>query len=175
MATKNSAPGTAVTEPRAWTTLVEASMAYAENTKVPLEQSIAEIITMIRKAGAESVGQMHERDRFVIVFALGDRRMKFQVPLITTWDGPTRGGNGREIDVRAKIEQANRQKGRALMLVIKAKLESVESGVETFEEAFLANIMLADGATVYERMAEPIAIEYKSGRVQPLQLTGPAQ
>jgi len=149
-------------------------MAFAETTKVPLEQSITEIIGMVRRAGADSVGQMHERERFVIVFALGERRMKFSVPLITKWEGPARGGNGRAIDVVAKIEQANRQKARALRLVIQAKLESVASGVETFEEAFLANIMLADGATVYERMAEPIAIEYTSGRVQPLQLTGPA-
>lgn len=148
-------------------------MAYAENTKVPLEQSIAEIITMVRKAGAESVGQMHERDKFVIVFALGERRMKFSVPLITNWEGPTRARNGVDIDVKAKIEQANRQKGRALMLVVKAKLESVESGVETFEQAFLANIMLADAQTVYERMAEPIALEYRTGKVQPLMLSGP--
>lgn len=149
-------------------------MAYAENTKVPLEQSIAEIIGMVRKAGAESVGQFHEKNRFVIMFALGDRQMKFSVPLLTQWGGPTRGGNGRDIDVAAKLEQANRQKGRALMLVVKAKLESVESGVETFEQAFFANIVLADGATVYERMHEPIAVEYSTGKVQPLMLGGPA-
>ena len=148
-------------------------MAYAETTKVPLEQSIAEIISMVRKAGAESVGQMHERDRFVIVFALGERRMKFSVPLVTQYAGPEKNGNGRPIDKVAWLEQRNRQKGRALMLVVKAKLESVESGVETFEQAFLANIMLADGATVYERMAEPIAVEYKTGKVRPLMLMGP--
>lgn len=146
-------------------------MAYAESTKVPLEQSIAEIISMVRRAGADSVGQFHERDQFVIMFALGERRMKFSVPLVTEWDGPKRGGNGREIDVRAKIEQANRQKGRALMLVVKAKLESVESGVETFEQAFLANIIMADGATVYERVSAPLALEYKTGKVGPLRLS----
>lgn len=128
---------------------------------------------MVKRAGAESIGQMQERDRFVIVFALGERRMKFTVPMVTSYDGPARGGNGRQIDAKAKVEQMNRQKGRALMLVIKAKLESVESGVETFEQAFLANIMLADGATVYERMEEPIALEYDTGRVQPLMLGGP--
>lgn len=150
-------------------------MAYAENTKVPLEQSIAEIIGMIRKAGAESVGQMHDRDKFVIVFALGGRRMKFSVPLVMQYEGPERSGNGRAVDQKAWIDQRNRQKGRALMLVIKAKLESVESNVETFEEAFLANIILpGDNATVYERMAEPIAIEYQSGKIQPLMLGGPS-
>lgn len=146
-------------------------MAFAENTKVPLEQSIAEIIGMVRKAGAESVGQMHDRDKFIIVFALGERRMKFAVPMVTQYDGPEKSGNGRAVDQKTWVEQRNRQKGRALMLVIKAKLESVESGVETFEEAFLANIVLpGDNLTVYERMADPIAIEYKTKRVQPLML-----
>ncbi len=146
-------------------------MAYAANTVVPLENSIAEIIRMIRKAGAESIGQMQERDRFVIAFALADRRMKFTVPLVTSYDGPEVARNGVRIDPVARIEQSNRQKGRALMLVIKAKLESVESGVETFEQAFLGNILLDGGQTVYERVAEPIALEYRSGRPQPLLLT----
>lgn len=147
-------------------------MAYAANTTVPLERSISEIIGMVRKAGAESIGQMQERDSFVIVFALADRRMKFKVPLVTEYCGPSVAGNGRRVDAAARIDQQNRQKGRALMLVIKAKLESVESGVETFEQAFLGNIMLADGQTVYENIAEPIAIEYQTGRANgPLLLT----
>lgn len=149
-------------------------MAYAENTKVPLERSIADIIDMVRRAGAESIGQMHERDGFMIMFALGERRMKFTVPLLTEYRGPHSHGNGKRVDEKAWLEQRNRQKGRALMLVIKAKLESVESGVETFEQAFLANIMLADGSTVYDRAKEPIALEYQSGKVQPMMLMGPA-
>ncbi|HZV56134.1 MAG TPA: hypothetical protein VFF89_00535 [Sphingobium sp.] len=128
-------------------------MAYAETTKVPLEQSIAEIIGMLRRAGAEQLGQFHDRDRFVIMFTLGDRQMKFTVPLVMNYEGPEKGGNGRKIDQAAWLEQRNRQKGRALMLVIKAKLESVESGVETFEQAFLANIVTVGGRrsmTAYE-------------------------
>jgi hypothetical protein len=117
-------------------------MAFAETTKVPLVQSIAEIIGMIRRTGAESIGQFQDRDGFTIFFALGERRMKFTVPLVTEYLGPKRAGNGRAIDTAARLEQMNRQKGRALMLVIKAKQES-------------------------------IAVEYKSGRVQPLMLGGP--
>lgn len=145
-------------------------MAFAENTKVPVEQSIAEIITMVRNAGAESVGQFHERDKFVIMFALADRRMKFAVPLVTEWKGSLRAGNGRTIDPKAKAEQANRQKARALRLVVQAKLESVESGVETFEQAFLANIVLDGGQTVYEEVSGPIALQYDTGKAGPLML-----
>ena len=35
---------------------------------------------------------------------------------------------------------------------MKAKLEVVETGIETFEQAFLANIVTADNMTVYERL-----------------------
>lgn len=150
-------------------------MAFAENTKVPLEQSIAEILGMVRKAGAQQLGQWQDHDRYVIGFTLAERNMRFTVPLVTHWDGPTKGGNGREIDVKARIEQMNRQKGRALMLVIKAKLESVESGVESFEEAFLANIVTHGGQTVYDHIREPLSLQYTEGRVGPLLLEGPGK
>lgn len=140
-------------------------MAYAEQTKVPLEQSIGEIIAMARKAGADQLWQMQESDRFSVGFTMAERMMRFSVALVTEYDGPSVAGNGREINSQAKIDQANRQKGRALMLVIKAKLESVESGVETFDQAFLANIVTANKQTVYERISETLAIEYREGRV----------
>lgn len=41
-------------------------------------------------------------------------------------------------------EQACRSSWRALLLAIKAKLVSVESGVESFEEAFLAQLVVKD-------------------------------
>lgn len=41
-------------------------------------------------------------------------------------------------------EQACRSSWRALLLAIKAKLVSVESGVESFEEAFLAQLVVRD-------------------------------
>jgi hypothetical protein len=143
-------------------------MPYAETTKVPLERSISEIIGMVRKAGGERVGQFDDGDRFHIWFRLGEREVRFTVPLVTSYDGPPKAANGVKIDPAAKIDQANRQKGRALMLVIKAKLESVQSGVETFEQAFLANIVMSNGQTVHERVAEPIALEYREGVSRPM-------
>ena len=37
-------------------------------------------------------------------------------------------------------------------MVIKAKLEAVESGIVTFEQEFLAHLVLPDGATVGDRV-----------------------
>ncbi len=127
-------------------------MAYGEHTKVPFDRTVAEIIAMLRKAGAMQIGQVEEPDRLTILFAMADRQVRFRV----SWSG----------------DRSQRQRARALMLVIKAKLESVESEVETFEEAFLANVVMANGATVYERISEPLALEYQTGKPA-MMLEGP--
>lgn len=143
-------------------------MAYAETTKVSFDRSISEIIGMVRKRGAQQIAQMEELHYFALQFTMDNRMIRFRVPFPLIDDMPNRDGRGRAIPETqrvAKLEQARRQKGRALMLVIKAKLESVESGVETLEQAFLANVVMSDGATVYERIGTGIELEYKTGQI----------
>jgi hypothetical protein len=65
-------------------------------------------------------------------------------------------------------EQAGRQKWRALVLVIKAKLEAVEAGIVTFEEEFLAHIMLPDGRTVGEWTRPQLEAVYSDGSMPAL-------
>lgn len=147
-------------------------MAYAENTTVAFEKSIADIIGILRKSGADQIGQMESRQSFTLQFTMQDRMVRFRVHFpnadqIKRMTGPRQ-------DAAKVEEQWRRQRGRALLLVIKAKLESVESTVETFEQAFLANVVLSDGSTLYERVQEPIAIEYQTGRPSPMLLGGPA-
>lgn len=130
-------------------------MAYAETTKVPFDKTVSDIMTMLRKSGAMQVGQMEEANRLTIIFTLNDRSVRFRVG----WENS---------------ERSQRQRARALLLVIKAKLESIESGVETFEEAFLANIVMADGQTVHERVSGDLALEYKSGQPTMYLIGGPS-
>ena len=73
------------------------------------------------------------------------------------------------------LAERQRQRARALLLVIKAKLESIDSGVETFEQAFLANIVMSDGATVYDRVRSDMALEYKNGQPTMYLLAGPSE
>lgn len=150
-------------------------MAYASKTEVPFERSISEIIGLLRKAGADQIGQMEGREQFTLQFTMVDRMVRFRVrfPSAAEIDAM----RGPRTDPASAAEQWRRQRGRALLLVIKAKLESVESNVETFEQAFLANVVLANGETLYDRVAEPIALEYKTGAVQgtsTLFLSGPS-
>ena len=144
-------------------------MAFAETTKVPFERSISEIVSMVRNAGADRIGQMDTITHFTFQFTLGNRMVRFTIPMPTVDEMPVKDGRNSTLTKaqrEARLDQARRQRGRALMLVIKAKLESVESGIETFEQAFLANVVMLDGQTVHERIHERLAIEYSTGNKQ---------
>lgn len=65
-------------------------------------------------------------------------------------------------------DQAVRQKWRALALVIKAKLEAVESGITVFDDEFMAHIALPDGQTVGQFMRPQIVKAYETGSMPPL-------
>lgn len=147
-------------------------MAYAENTTVSVEKSLGEIVTLIKKAGANRIAQMEEPGRLAIQFFLNDRLLRFQVvlPGIETIKQYAANGAFRsEAQRRAKLEQRYMQRARALLLVIKAKLESIESGIETFDEAFLANIVTPGGATVADWLIPQIEEGYRIGKM-PTQL-----
>jgi hypothetical protein len=70
------------------------------------------------------------------------------------------------------VEQACRQRWRALALAIKAKLEAVEAGITSFEDEFMAHIVLPDGST-FGRWARPqIAKVYEENTMPSLLALG---
>lgn len=133
-------------------------MSFAEKTKVPVEQSRTEIERTLQRYGATRFAYFTETGKAIVVFEAKDRRLRFDLPVPA--------GEGE------KDKQSCRQKWRALLLCIKAKLESVTSGIETFEEAFLAHVVMPDGLTVLQHTHERIQIAYKGGEMTPL-LPGP--
>lgn len=137
-------------------------MAYAQKTEVPVAKSRAEIEALLERHKARQYGTAvdYERLEARVQFRLHDRIVRFLIPL----PDPKKLGSGQ------KFEQAERQKWRALLLVIKAKLESVESTIESFETAFLGQIVLPNDQTVATTVAPLIAEAYKGGRM-PKQLT----
>lgn len=152
-------------------------MAYAENTEVSVDKSVGEIVALIKKAGANRIAQAEEPGRIVIQFFLNERLLRFVVKLPTLAEGPQRDRHGYSLSEAQKVkkrDQRHRQRARALLLVIKAKLESVESGVETFEEAFLSNVVMPGGQTIGEMATPQIAHAYETGSPQPLLLGGPS-
>ncbi len=133
-------------------------MAYAEKTKVPAEQSRTEIERLLAKYKTSAVAVFSSADQSAIAFEMHARRIIFRLSMPKGDD--------------ARAQQARRQKWRALLLAIKAKLTSVEDGIETFEDAFMAHIVMPDGLTVAEHVKPRIASAYSEGKMVPL-LPGP--
>jgi hypothetical protein len=132
-------------------------VSYAEKTDVPVSKTQGEIRTMVNKAGALSFAIFEERERVHMAFELQERRVRFTIPM----PPPAKAGD-RYSKAR---DQAVRSGWRALMLVIKAKLESVASKIETFDEAFLAHIQRPNGRTVMEEIRENNLLFYKAADV----------
>lgn len=130
---------------------------FAEKTQVPVSQSRAEIERLLESRKAKQFGTATDYDRLEarVQFRLHDRIVRFVIGL----PDPKKLGQG------AKFAQAERQKWRALLLVIKAKLESVENGIETFEEAFLANVVMPNDLTVAQIIRPLIGAAYKDGKM----------
>ena len=154
---------------------------YAATTDVSVEKSRAEIETIVRRYGATGFVSGWEDDRAMVQFSASNRKVRFllQLPSQASFRGDVKVNqygakrSRAESTVKEMWEQACRQKWRALVLIIKAKLEAVESGIVTFEQEFFPHVMLPDGSTVYERAREQVAIAYDTGTMQPL-LPSPA-
>ena len=96
----------------------------------------------------------------MIAFSMEGRQVRFVLPMPDKGERRfTHHSKGaRTPDAALKQwEQACRQRWRALALVIKAKLEAVESGISIFEDEFMANIVLPGGRTVSEEVRPRIA------------------
>jgi hypothetical protein len=77
-----------------------------------------------------------------------------------------------ECGSRAKAEAATPQRWRALVLVLKAKLEAVASGISTLESEFLAGIVLPNGMTLGQAVLPRLSEAVSSGRLLPASTEG---
>ena len=53
-------------------------------------------------------------------------------------------------------------------MIIKAKLEAVESGISTVEREFFYDVVLPDGKTIGEWMAPQLEEAYRTGSMPPM-------
>lgn len=149
---------------------------YASNTTVSPSRSREEIDSLITRYGADQVAYMTQEGRAIIAFRMQGRQIRFmlQLPLEGDRDfGLTPTGRQRAAtEARKAWEQAVRQRWRALALMVKAKLEAVDSGIVTLEQEFAAHIVMPDGRTVYEHIQPQIQNAYETGAVGPLAIEG---
>lgn len=153
---------------------------YAENTTVPAERSQAELSRMLRAHGAMKHGFLEDGGHVAVAFELEHRRVRLEIrapsesEIRTEADAdPPRGWRSwtparRQEWVREQQEKTLRQRWRALVLVVKAKLELIADGQSTVEREFLADIVLPNGKRVEEWLSPQLARAYEGGKMPPL-------
>lgn len=128
-------------------------MSFAEGTSVPVERSRAEIERLVSKYGASEFSSGWMGTQAAIQFMAKGRRVRFVLELPDeAWARRNRGRRSKPL--AHLVDAESRRRWRCMLLAIKAKLEVVESGIATFDEEFLAHIVVEDGRTVFDRIRE---------------------
>lgn len=146
--------------------------AYAATTSVPVARTRAELESLLVRFGADQFAYGLDAERWLIAFMVSGRqirmilpRPKASEPAITRT--PT--GNRRTpAQITTQLEQEERRRWRALLLVVKAKLTAVSDGISTVEREFLSDLMLPDGRTMGEWVGPQLEVVYGSGSMPAL-------
>jgi hypothetical protein len=146
-----------------------AARKFAEGTGVAADKTRLEIERVLTRYGAEQFMSGWKAGSSVLAFVVGGRQIRFILPLPAEEEFATRQAGARGTVVRTDAQRAEAHKSeinrrwRALALIIKAKLEAVESGIVTFEDEFLPHTVLPNGQTASEWMQPQVEQAYLSG------------
>jgi crotonobetainyl-CoA:carnitine CoA-transferase CaiB-like acyl-CoA transferase len=140
-------------------------------TSIAVEKSQAEIRGLLRRFidGGYRIEERKSADgteHAALAFSNGQHEVRFVAEIDPPdYDAVSVLARRARTRTRAEIEDELREAHRretwhGLAQAIKARLRSVDVGVQTFEEAFLANIVVDTdtGETVYQRMSTQLAL-----------------
>lgn len=131
-------------------------MTYARGTDTSPEKSRVEIEKLLvkMKATQHGVGFDNEKGEAIVQFTIEKRQVAFRVamPKREQFNKMKRGYYPTSSKVDELWQQAVREKWRALLMVLKGKFVAVETGVESFEQAFFYHLQLPQGGTVGEHV-----------------------
>lgn len=123
---------------------------YAWGTKVGVEKSQAELMVLLGRHGVTNMATTHSAARgSAIRFQIGDRWFEMAVRR-PTWADIQPLYERTAGTVADNIEQEYRRRWRAHLMLLKMKLEFIESGESTVEDEMLAHLLLAGGRTLGE-------------------------
>lgn len=158
--------------------------AFAADTKVPVERTKMELDQLLAKHGAGNRGVITDDDRgkAAVIFVLEGLKYRLEIPLPAPNDFRPKDGekpphgwkSWRDTDrndwVARTWEQSCRARWRAVLLLVKAKLETIRMGASTPEREFLADLVLPSGETVHNAMADNIHRALAAGKMPTLML-----
>lgn len=143
--------------------------AFAECTKVSPEKSRAEIESIVTRFGATRFVSGYDTredgsQQALVEFTMAARRVRFVLHLPAPSDKRFKAARYPWKPDPRKRDAEVRRLWRALLLGIKAKLELARSGIATFEEEFLAHIVMpGTNRTVGEHALPALEAAYASG------------
>lgn len=148
---------------------------FATQTGVPVERTKADIEQLLVRYKASEFASGWRPGSAMMQFRLGDLSMRFVLPIPRgdeerfRWK-KARGQRTRCTDAQAErlVQQETRSRWRALLLVVKAKLEAVECGISTIENEFMAFLVLTDGRTFGDWVVETALPRIRGGQMPPL-------
>ena len=109
---------------------------YAARTQVPVEKSEVEIRRVLQHSGATRFGTMIAPEKATIYCELKGRQVQMEVPL------PHAGDPKWKFASTTKVDQEKRRRYRVLLITVKAMLEAVDSGLLSFDQAFLSFVVV---------------------------------
>lgn len=135
---------------------MSAVRAYAETTSVSVEKSRAELDTLLGKHGAQQRGILTDETKncAVVMFGMHGQKYHIEVPLPPRVAPPLsaqpKGWVHWNEDTKSAYiyrahEQACRARWRAIVMLVRAKLEAVRIGLSSVEREFLSDLMLPNG------------------------------
>lgn len=131
-------------------------MSYAKGTGVAPEKSRVEIERLLVKHRATQHGVNFDNEKGVaiVIFTISKRVVSFMVdmPKRDQFKGARNGYWPTESKIDDLWQQAIRERWRVLLMALKGKFAAVESGIETFEQAFFYHLQVPGGGTVGEHV-----------------------
>jgi hypothetical protein len=125
--------------------------AYAAKTKVSVDKSRAELEGLLARHGATQRAFLVSDKLIVVGFIVSGRKYRLDVPM-------------------PENEVRQRERWRAIVLCVKAKLELVRIGLSTVEREFLADLVLPDGQTAAQAIGKYMEKLIANGYSAPLAL-----
>lgn len=128
---------------------------FAEGTSVAVEKTRAEIERLVKKRGATAFGTMSTPHGTSLAFQINKRNIRFELPIPPIKDP-------------IKRDAEERRLWRCLALNVKAKFEAVDNGIVSFDQEFLAHIVVPGSSeTIGDRASSAIAAAYERGAAMP--------
>jgi hypothetical protein len=138
---------------------------FAERTGVPVLRSEQEIKRVLQRYKADRIGIMTEPGKATIYFSAKGRDVKLEIPLVRAGEKLPDKQFMRWTQAGADAEE--RRRWRVMVLTLKAMLEAIESGIATFDQVFLAHVVMpSTGQTIGATLVPKLSALY-AGKTLP--------